>query len=302
MQVPARATIELVEPLLRGARKEDRWVSLARFARRYPLGAAGGVCLLLVIFVAVFAGQLSPYDPLAQAIPNRLTPPGSVFWLGTDNLGRDVFSRITFGARTSLYVGFVSVALGTITGTLLGVTSGYLRGPFDLAVQRLVDTLMGFPALVLALTLVVALGSSMNNVCFAIAMTIAPRITRVARSSTLSIREELYVTGAKAIGCSTARIILRHIIPNALAPIFILATGGLGSAIIAEASLSFLGLGVPPPTPSWGGMIQLGARGYLESSPWLATFPGIVLSVVVFSFSLLGDAMRDALDPRLRGR
>src|SRR5437867_4117460 len=180
MQVPAGATIGQVRPLLRGARREDRWVSLARFARRYPLGAAGGVCLLLLVFVAVFAGQLSPYDPLAQDIPNRLTPPSSTFWLGTDNLGRDVFSRIMFGARTSLYVGLVSVALGSLTGMLLGVTSGYLRGPFDLAVQRLVDTLMGFPALVLALTLVVALGASVNNVCIAIAMTIAPRITRVA--------------------------------------------------------------------------------------------------------------------------
>ncbi len=278
------------------------WVALARFGQRYPLGAAGGLCLVAVAFVAVFAEQLAPHDPLAQVIPDRLVAPNGVYWFGTDNLGRDVFSRVVFGARTSLYVGFVSVALGTVTGTLLGVTSGYLRGPFDLLVQRVIDTLMGFPALVLALTLVVALGSSMNNVCIAIAMTIAPRITRVARSSTLSIREELYVTGAQAIGCSTARIILRHITPNALAPIFILATGGLGGAIIAEASLSFLGLGVPPPTPSWGGMIQLGARGYLESSPWLAVYPGIVLSIVVFSFSLLGDAMRDALDPRLRGR
>lgn len=301
METPAEARIEPAA-LLRGAQGHAWWVSLARFARRYPLGAAGGACLLFLAFVALFAQQLSPYGPLAQDIPSRLMPPSSVFWFGTDNLGRDVFSRVVFGARTSLYVGFVSVALGSIAGTLLGVTSGYLRGPFDLVVQRLVDTLMGFPALVLALTLVVALGASLNNVCIAIAMTIAPRMTRVARSSTLSIREELYVTGALAIGCSASRIILRHITPNALAPIFILATGGLGSAIIAEASLSFLGLGVPPPTPSWGGMIQLGARGYLESSPWLAIYPGVVLSTVVFSFSLLGDALRDAFDPRLRGR
>lgn len=279
-----------------------RITGLLRFARRYPLGAAGGLCLTLLVLVAIFATQLSTHDPLAQHIPSRLMPPSDAYWFGTDNLGRDVFSRVIHGARTSLYVGLVSVLLGTIVGTLLGVTSGYLRGVFDLVVQRLVDTLMGFPALVLALTLVVALGSSMNNVCIAIAMTIAPRIVRVARSSTLSIREELYVTGAQAIGCSASRIILHHITPNALAPVFILATGGLGSAIIAEASLSFLGLGVPPPTPSWGGMIQLGARGYLETSPWLAVYPGIVLSVVVFSFSLLGDAMRDALDPRLRGR
>lgn len=294
--------MEGVPPVLAGVRGQARWVSIARFARAYPLGAAGGACLVFLVLVAVFADVIAPYDPLAQDIPSRLTAPSSGFWFGTDNLGRDVFSRVVFGARTSLYVGLVSVALGSVIGTLLGVTSGYLRGPFDLVVQRLVDTLMGFPALVLALTLVVALGASLNNVCIAIAMTIAPRITRVARSSTLAIREELYVTGAIAIGCSTTRIVLRHITPNALAPIFILATGGLGSAIIAEASLSFLGLGVPPPTPSWGGMIQLGARGYLESSPWLAIYPGIVLSLVVFSFSLLGDALRDAFDPRLRGR
>ena len=275
---------------------------IGRAARRYPLGAVGASVLILLVLGAAFAAQIAPYDPLDQDVPNKWHPPSGQFWLGTDDLGRDVFSRIMFGSRVSLYVGLVSVLLGTTWGTLVGVASGYFGGRFDLLTQRLVDTLMGFPNLVLAIMMVVALGASINNVTIAIAVTMTPRMVRVSRSSALSVREEVYVLAANAIGARATRIILRHVIPNSLAPVFVLATGYMGTAIVSEASLSFLGLGVPPPHPSWGRMIQYGARGFLESAPWLTLFPGLALSAVVFSFAFFGDALRDALDPKLRGR
>ena len=293
---------EAVRPAL-GARLQRWWLyRLGRFARKYPLGAAGAAVLLLLVLVAILAPQIAPYDPLGQDIPNRFTGPSGQFWLGTDTFGRDVFSRIVFASRTSLYVGLLSVTLATVVGTLLGVASGYLGGQFDLLVQRLVDTLMGFPSLVLAMAMVVALGASLNNVTLAIAITFSPRIIRISRSTTLSIREEVYVLASQAIGADTVRIMLRHVLPNGLAPVFVVATASLGTAIVAEASLSFLGLGVPPPHASWGGMLRFGTQGNLEAAPWLAIFPGVALSAVVFSFSFFGDALRDALDPRLRGR
>ena len=280
-----------------------RWVyGVGRFSRRYPLGAVGAGMLLTLIFVAVFAPQVAPYNPLIQDVPNQYLPPTSQFWFGTDAFGRDTFSRIIFGARTSMYVGFVAVAFGSVIGTLLGVASGYLGGRFDLGVQRLVDALMGFPSLVLALVLVVALGGSLNNVTLAIAVVFTPRAIRLVRSSALSIKEEVYVLASQAIGASNLRVMFRHVLPNSLAPIFVLATGYLGTAVVTEASLSFLGLGVPPPHVSWGGMLNVGAHGHLEFAPWLAIFPGIAITVLVFGFAFFGDALRDALDPRLRGR
>ena len=281
---------------LRRARRQ-----LALFARRYPLGFAGGALLALMGSAAALAPFISPHDPIIQDIPNKLTAPSSLYWLGTDNFGRDVLSRVLYGARISLYVGFASVGLATIIGMLLGVASGYLGGIVDLALQRVVDMLLGFPGLILAMVMVVAMGASLNNVVLAIAVVFAPRVVRLARSSALSIKEEPYVLAAQSIGASHVRIILRHILPNALAPVFVLATGYLGTAIVVEASLSYLGLGVPPPNPSWGNMIFAGSRGNLEAAPWLSMFPGLALALVVFSFSFLGDALRDALDPRLRG-
>lgn len=271
------------------------------FARHYPLGFAGGVLLLLMGTVAILAPLISPHDPLIQDIPNRLTAPSSQYWLGTDNFGRDVLSRTLYGARISLYVGFASVGLATVVGMLLGVASGYLGGVVDLVLQRAVDMLLGFPGLILAMVMVVAMGASLNNVVLAIAVVFSPRVVRLARSSALSIKEEPYVLAAQSIGASHVRIMLRHILPNALAPVFVLATGYLGTAIVVEASLSYLGLGVPPPNPSWGNMIFAGSRGNLEAAPWLSVFPGLTLAFVVFSFSFLGDALRDAFDPRLRG-
>ena len=283
---------------LRGKRK--RFSQLWRFARTKPLGAVGGVALVFLVVVAVFAPLIAPYDPFVIDVPHRLLGPSAQFWFGTDLFGRDQFSRIIFGARISLYVGLVSVGIGTVAGVILGVASGYLGGWFDLLIQRVVDAAMGYPSLVLVLILVVALGPSLNSVTFAIALNLIPRMTRLARSSALSIRQEVYVLAAQAIGASSLRVMLRHVVPNSLAPVFVLATGALGTAIVAEASLSFLGLGIPPPHPTWGGMLQFAAKGYMEAAPWLAIYPGLALSSVVFAFALFGDAVRDVLDPRLR--
>jgi peptide/nickel transport system permease protein len=284
------------------SRRYSTLTQIARFVRRYPLGAFGAAVLIVLVLAAVFAPVIVTHDPLWQHVPSRLTPPGTEYLLGSDTFGRDTFSRIVYGSRTSLYVGLLSVAIGAVAGTLIGIASGYLGGRVDILIQRVVDALMGFPSLVLALLMVVALGASLQNVTLAIAMTFVPRMTRLARSSALSIKQEVYVLASQAIGAGAVRVILRHILPNSLAPVFVLATGYLGTAVVAEASLSFLGLGVPPPAPSWGGMLELAARERMESAPWLAIFPGLALSIVVFSFAFFGDALRDAFDPRLRGR
>ncbi len=302
---PVNQQLGTAEPL--SAFSERRAVAkltgtLGRFAWNYPLGAVGFLILLGMILMAVFANQVAPFDPLEQDVPNQYRSPGSQFWFGTDAFGRDGLTRIIFGARTSLYVGLVAVAFGSIAGTLLGVASGYMGGRFDIIVQRLVDAIMGFPSLVLALVLVVALGGSLNNVTIAIAVVFIPRAVRLARSSALSIKEEVYIAASQAIGASSLRVMFRHVLPNCLAPVFVLATGYLGTAVVTESSLSFLGLGVPPPHVSWGGMLNVGAHGHLEFAPWLAIFPGLAITLIVFAFAFLGDALRDALDPRLRGR
>ena len=294
---------EIARPLLSPRASLLGWAPvLARAARSYPLGAFGGLVLLLLVLVAVLAPYVATHDPLAQDVDRRLEAPSSDYWLGSDFLGRDAYSRIVFGARVSLYVGLLSVLLGTSIGLLLGLTSGYVGGRFDLALQRLVDIFMGFPGLIFAMILVVALGASINNVTLAIGITMTPRVVRLARGSALTVKEEVYILASQAIGASSLRILLRHVLPNSLAPVFVLATGNLGAAIISESGLSFLGLGVPPPSPAWGGMLNEGATGGMEVAPWLAVFPGLALSIVVFSFAFLGDALRDALDPRLRGR
>ncbi|MFN0073799.1 MAG: ABC transporter permease [Chloroflexota bacterium] len=275
---------------------------IVTFIRTKPLGAFGAAVVLTLVLTAIFADVIAPYDPVRQDVPYRLRSPDESFWFGTDIYGRDVFSRIVYGARISLYVGLLSVVIGTAAGVLVGSSSGYFGGKYDLWMQRVMDALMGFPPIVLALILVVALGPSLNSVTVAIAITYLPRVARLARSSALAIKEEAYVDAARTIGCTAPRIMLQHVIPNSLTPVFVLATGQLGNAIVAEATLSFLGLGVPPPDPSWGGMLQFGAKGYLESAPWLTIFPGLALSSVVFAFALFGDALRDVLDPRLKGR
>jgi peptide/nickel transport system permease protein len=299
-------TVEAIAQPFPAARAHGRQAftrnPIVSFVLKKPLGAFGAAVLIILVITAIFADFIAPYDPVLQDVPYRLRPPDESFWFGTDIYGRDVFSRIVYGARISLYVGLVSVIIGTVVGMLLGASSGYFGGAYDLWMQRVMDALMGFPPIVLALILVVALGPSLNSVTVAIAITYMPRVSRLARSSALAIKEEAYVDAARTIGCTAPHIMLRHVIPNSLTPVFVLATGQLGNAIVAEATLSFLGLGVPPPDPSWGSMLQFGAKGYLESAPWLTIFPGLALSSVVFAFALFGDALRDVLDPRLKGR
>lgn len=276
------------------------WRVVIQFCRQKPLGAVGGFALVVTILVAILAPVIAPYDQSFD-VPNRLQAPSLSHFMGTDDFGRDVFTRVLFGSRLSLYVGFLSVALGSLAGTLVGSVSGFLGGKWDTVIQRFVDALLGFPSLVLAIVVVAGLGVSMNNVMIAIMIVFVPQIARVARSAVLSVREEDYVLAAFSLGATRTRTLFRHILPNSLAPIMILATGYLGTAVITEASLSFLGLGVPPPQASWGQMLQSGARLYFERAPWLAIFPGLAIAAVVFAFNVFGDALRDYVDPRLRG-
>lgn len=275
--------------------------ALFKFGRAKPLGAAGGAVLFLFILIAIFAPLVATDGPLTRDTAARLHGPSFAHVMGTDLLGRDVFSRVVYGARISLYVGLLSVVIATTAGTLLGVSSAYFGGWYDLVLQRLVDTLLGFPLLILAIMIMTVFGASTNNVVLAIGVTMAAPMTRIARSAALSIRAEEYITAARALGASHPRILFHHLTINSLAPVIVMATGYLGTAIVTESSLSFLGLGVPPPNPSWGGMLQVGVRGYAAVAPWLMIFPGIALSLVVFSFNLLGDAVRDTMDPRLHG-
>ncbi len=254
-----------------------------------------GIILVTIIFLGIFADFLLLDDPLKQDALNRLQPPGGENLMGTDNFGRDVFSRIIYGARSSVYIAITSVALGTLLGTLIGTVSAYRGGWTDMVLQRMTDILLGFPILVLAVIVVVALSPSANTVMLAIIIGVMPQMVRLARSCSLSVKEETFVTTARAMGMSSLRIIFKHIFPHAVSPIIAYATGFVGIALIAESALHFLGLGVPPPHPSWGGILQEG-RVYLEVAPWLAVFPGIVLSITVFSFVFVGDALRDLLD------
>jgi peptide/nickel transport system permease protein len=277
-------------------------LGLRHFVRYKPLGAAGGIVLLLLILVAVFAPWLAPRDPYAPHVAFQYAPPGGEFLLGGDQLGRDVLSRLIYGARISLRVGVFSVLIGITAGTLLGIASAYIGGKVDLVIQRLVDALMAFPPIILALGLMAARGASENNVIIALVAILLPGATRVVRSQTLSIKELDYTLAARAIGAGPGRIMIRHILPNVMANFIVLSTISLGFAIIIEASLSFLGVGISPDIPTWGGMLTLGASKYINLAPWLAVFPGIAIAVVVFSVNLLGDALRDVLDPKLRGR
>jgi peptide/nickel transport system permease protein len=280
---------------------------LVMLVRRKPLGAAGAVVLCALIVVAVLAPVLTPYDPYTfnlneRGLPIRMQPPSRTFYFGTDPLGRDVFSRILYGSRVSLIVGFASVTLGTFFGTLIGLASGFWEGKVDQTLQRAVDTCMAIPGIVLALAVVSVLGQSLTNIILVIAIVIAPGASRVVRGMVLSVKQNTYVDAASAAGASSWRIVLRHILPNVFAPILIIASVWLGNAIVIEAALSFLGLGTPPPTPTWGGMLSGEGRRNLETAPFLAIFPGLAISVVVLAFNMFGDALRDLLDPRLRSR
>ena len=254
-----------------------------------------------IVLTAIFADLVATHDPVATDAAHTLARPGAAHWLGTDNLGRDIYSRIVHGARISLIVGLASTLLGSALGGVIGLLSGYVGGRVDLVTQRVLDILQGLPLLVLALVMSAALGPSITNVVIAISVPIIPRAARVVRSSVLSIREMQYVEAARALGLVHLRIAFRHVLPNTVGPFIVLCTAQLGSAILVEAALSFLGLGVPEPYPSWGRMLSVSAAEYAQKAPHIVLFPGLAISLAVFGSNLLGDALRDTLDPRLRG-
>jgi len=277
------------------------WLEVSlRFAWERPLGAAGAVIILIMISAAFLANFISPYDPLETDYAAMLQGPGSTHWFGTDSFGRDVLSRLVYGSRTALWVGFSSAFLGATVGAVIGVASAYFGGRTDLIVQRFMDLVLSFPLIVLALVVVAVLGTGTTNVILAVTIPMIPRCALVVRASALSLRQMPFVDAARALGFGHRRIIFRHMLPNVMAPYLIMLTAFLGQAILLEASLSFLGLGVTEPTAAWGLMLRGAAVEFAERAPWMAIFPGIAISLSVFAFNLLGDSLRDALDPKLR--
>ena len=270
--------------------------------RKQPLASFGALIVIAMIFMAVFADVITSVDPEENNLEFMLTAPGEMFFLGTDQFGRDLLTRIIFGARTALFVGFTCAIVGSTFGLVLGVASAYFGGMFDLIIQRVVDVIMAFPLIILALAVVATLGPGVENVIIAITIPFVPQCARVVRSNALAIREIPYVDAARALGFSHTRIILRHMVPNVMAPFLIMLTSFLGQAILLEASLSYLGMGVQEPTAAWGLMLQGGAEEYAESAPWVAVWPGIAISLAVFGFNLFGDGVRDTLDPKLRSQ
>ncbi len=275
--------------------------ALIDFSRQKPLGAIGGGILVVLIIIAVLAPVISPFDPEEIHSEHLFAPPGRFLPLGGDSVGRDVMSRLFYGGRISLFVGLVSVGIGITLGSLLGVASAYIGGSFDLIVQRFVDAFIAFPGIILALAIMAVLGSSVTNIIIALVLVLAPSAIRTVRSQALAIKEMDYILAVTAVGANGTRIVLRHMVPNCMAIFMILATLNLGYAIIVEASLSFLGVGVPPNVATWGSMLAEGGVSYIDKAPWLAVLPGVALSLAVFGVNLLGDALRDVLDPRLRG-
>ena len=278
------------------------WVALRKFVRTKPLGAAGAVVIVIMALAALFADLIAPYDAYELNQRLQFRAPNLAHWLGTDEFGRDVLTRLIYGARIALFIGLASSFLGSTIGAMLGVISAYLGGKTDLWLQRVIDIMLAFPLLILALAIVAVLGRSTSNLILAIAIPVIPRTARIVRSSALSAKENVYVESARAVGGSHLRVMFRHIVPNIMAPYLIVLTAQLGGAILTEASLSFLGLGTAEPTPSWGLMLSGGAPMYAEKAPWLAIFPGLAISLAVFGFNLFGDSLRDALDPKLRHR
>ena len=294
--------IDLPDRVITGLRPK-RSIShhLISFIRSKPLGAAGGAVAILLIVVAIFANQIRTQDPDVPDHTRLYAPPSSDMLLGGDEFGRDVFSRIIMGSRISLKVGMISAFAGSLAGLLIGVSSAYFGGMVDLIIQRLIDGMIAFPYLVLAIVIVAALGNSINNVIIALSILFVPSTARIIRSQALSIKEMDYVLAARSIGAGAPRIILRHIMPNTFAILIVMITLQLGIAIIAEASLSFLGLGAGVDEATWGGMMRGATKNYIGIGPWLPIFPGLAIFIVVFAWNILGDALRDVLDPRLRG-
>lgn len=280
---------------------QSGWLRTARkFAGRSKFGTVALMIIAIIGFVAVFAPVLSPADPLEQDYSALLSAPSAAHPFGTDQVGRDLLSRIMYGARISMIVGLIAVSVAILIGMPLGLISGYARGAVDEVIMRVMDALIAFPSLILAMAIVAVLKPSLFNVMFAIGITSMPLYARLMRSQVLSLRERDFVDAARALGASDLRIMLRHILPNSLSPIIVQGTLGLGFAVLAEAGLGYLGVGVQPPTPTWGSILNQGSS-LLEKAPWISIFPGLAIFVLVLAFNLLGDALRDQLDPRLRG-
>jgi peptide/nickel transport system permease protein len=271
-----------------------------RFCRQRPLGAVGALVFVGMALTAILADILAPYDPVASDYGALLLPPGPAHWMGTDAFGRDVLSRIIYGSRTALLIGFSSSFFGATAGAIIGVVCAYFGGKTDVLIQRFMEILLSFPLIVMALAMMAVLGTGLLNVIVAITIPMIPRSAQVIRSSALSIRSMPYVDAARASGFGHARIMFRHILPNVAAPFLILLTAYLGGAILTEASLSFLGVGVAEPTPAWGLMLKGAAVSFAETAPWMAIFPGLAISGAVFAFNIFGDSLRDELDPKLR--
>jgi peptide/nickel transport system permease protein len=282
--------------------KRTAWAATLSFVRRQPLGTFGLVIVVVMFLAGGLADWIAPFDPEENDFTAMMEAPSLVHWLGTDQFGRDIFSRLVFGARTALIVGFSSAVLGGVIGLVMGVASAYFGGWFDLIFQRVLDVLMAFPLIILALAVVAVFGTGVFNVIIAITIPLVPRCGRVVRASALAVREVPYVDAARALGFSHSRIVLRHMVPNVIAPFLILLSAFVGQAILAEASLSYLGLGVQEPVPAWGLMLQGGAEEYATTAPWIAVFPGVAIMLTVLGISLFGDALRDAIDPKLRDR
>jgi len=294
--------VQAQAPIIAALRPKRTFLQgLMHFIVSKPLGAFGGAVAIGLIIVAVFAPLIANHDPYRTNLDAVNSSPTSDNWLGGDQLGRDVFSRIIYGARISLYVGIVSSFVGSTIGLIIGVASVHFGGRFDILVQRVIDAMMAFPILILAIAIMSVLGASVNNVIIALSVVYVPSTARVIRSQAMAINEMDYILAARAVGAGNWRIMLRHMIPNTFALYIVVVTFHLGGAIIAEAALSFLGVGSPIDTPSWGGMLSTASRQYVNLAPWLAVFPGLAIAIVVFSWNVLGDALRDVMDPRMRG-
>lgn len=291
-----------VNPAMKARKRHSFFVDLAiRLVKEKPLGLIGALIVLVLFLTGIFAHWLAPYGYNEIYVTPRLAAPSASHPLGGDNIGRDLFSRVIYGARISMFVGLGATALGVTISTIIGVISGFLGGKTDIIIQRFVDAWMCFPALFLILSVMAIVGPGMWQVILVLGVLNGISSSRIVRGAVITIKNNVYVEAAKATGCSTPKILVQHILPNIMAPIIILFTIGMGAAILAEASISFLGFGIPPPTPSWGGMLSEGGTRYMLLAPWMAIWPGLALSVVVYGVNMLGDALRDLLDPRLRG-
>jgi len=294
--------VETTNAIPQEIRRHNKLVDiLRRLVKEKPLGTVGGIIVLLLFCSGIFADFLAPYGMNEVHVADRLSPSSPQYILGTDNLGRDVLSRVIHGARVSMVVGLTATTISVLINIIIGTLSGYIGGKFDLVLQRFVDAWMCFPGLVLFLTVMAILGPGMFQVIVVLGISYGISGSRIIRSAVISIRENVYVQAAEAIGCSTWRILIQHIIPNIMATAVILFSISVGGMILVEATLSFLGYGIPPPTPSWGGMLSGSGRQYMIQAPWMALYPGLALSIAVYGFNMFGDALRDLLDPRLRG-